>query len=109
MVSVTSLNAVSMVCGNAGCGPNFNPFDISRTLTPTISVIDSGIGIPLEHQQRVFERFIELIKQNQSSLVELDWGASNSRAHMYENNNATVILISEEGKGSNFTIKWNKK
>lgn len=28
--------AVSMVCGNAGSGPSFNPFDITRTLTSTM-------------------------------------------------------------------------
>ena len=28
--------AVSMVCGNAGSGPTFNPFDITRTLTSTM-------------------------------------------------------------------------
>lgn len=28
--------AVTMVCGNAGSGPNFNPFDTTRTLTTTM-------------------------------------------------------------------------
>lgn len=28
--------AISMVCGNAGSGPSFNPFDITRTLTSTM-------------------------------------------------------------------------
>jgi PAS domain S-box-containing protein len=69
-----------------------------------ISVKDSGIGIPLDKQKSVFERFIQvdksLSRQNGGSGIGLSLVKS-----LVEMHNGTISLVSEEGKGSEFIIE----
>lgn len=74
----------------------------------TISVRDNGIGIPLEEQKRIFERFYRIDKNR--SVEGNGLGLSLAKAYI-EFHRGTIGLESETGKGSTFTISlplaWN--
>lgn len=68
-----------------------------------ISVKDTGIGIPINKQEAVFERFVQvdasLSREQEGSGIGLSMVKS-----LVEMHNGTIGLISEEGKGSEFII-----
>ena len=72
------------------------------------SVSDNGIGIPLNHQERVFELF-ETVNSNFSK-SSTGIGLNTVR-NLVEKLNGNIFLCSEEGKGStfSFTVKKTKK
>lgn len=75
----------------------------------TISVKDSGIGIPLSEQNRVFERFYRVDKSHSKSIGGTGLGLSIVKhAAMYHN--AQINLESVEGKGTciSVTFKTNE-
>lgn len=68
-----------------------------------LSVKDTGIGIPKEHQERVFERFYRVDK----SRSKLSGGTGLGLAivkHIVAQHGATLTLDSEAGKGTEITI-----
>jgi len=67
------------------------------------SVIDTGIGIPLKNQARIFERFYRVDKGRSRSIGGTGLGLSIVK-HLAELQNAEVKLSSEENKGSSFSI-----
>ncbi len=73
-----------------------------------ISVRDTGIGIPQVHQSRIFERFYRVDKSHSKATGGTGLGLSIVR-HGLLFHNATVKLISEVGKGSEFIISFPKK
>ena len=68
-----------------------------------IEVIDTGIGIAPEHQQRVFERFYRVDKARSSDLGGTGLGLAIVKhlTHAFE---GTVTLQSKIGRGSTFTV-----
>ncbi|WP_276167315.1 hybrid sensor histidine kinase/response regulator transcription factor [Zobellia alginiliquefaciens] len=67
-----------------------------------LEVIDNGSGIPQKYQEKVFERFYQLDEnpnKGYSSGIGLSLISELVKLH-----NGTIDLISEEGKGSHFTI-----
>jgi signal transduction histidine kinase len=68
-----------------------------------ISVKDTGIGIPKNKQEVIFERFVQvdasLSKEQEGSGIGLSMVKS-----LVEMHNGTIRLISEEGMGSEFII-----
>ena len=68
-----------------------------------LSVEDSGIGIPLKKQGRIFERFYRVDKARSRELGGTGLGLSIVK-HLVSNMNGTVDVKSEEGKGSTFFI-----
>lgn len=68
-----------------------------------IEVIDTGIGIAPEHQQRVFERFYRVDKARSSDLGGTGLGLAIVKhlTHAFE---GTVTLSSKAGRGSTFTV-----
>lgn len=71
----------------------------------TISVCDTGIGIPKNEQERVFERFYRVDKSRSKELGGTGLGLSIVK-HAAKYHNATINLSSKEGEGSTFTVTF---
>ena len=67
------------------------------------TVKDTGIGIPEEEHDRIFERFYRVDKSRSKALGGTGLGLSIVK-HAAKYHNATILLDSEEGKGSTFTV-----
>ena len=72
---------------------------------PILSVKDTGIGIPSEHQDRVFERFYRVDKSRSRETGGTGLGLAIVK-HIAEIHSAEVVLESEVGKGTTITIKF---
>ena len=73
-----------------------------NTLETTIAVIDSGIGIPMKEQKNIFNRYFRA--ENATLTQGTGIGLNIAKSHI-ENLGGTIIFLSEENKGSTFTIK----
>lgn len=69
------------------------------------SVKDTGIGIPLNEQERVFERFYRVDKGRSRAIGGTGLGLSIVK-HLAELQQAEVWLQSEPNKGSCFSVKF---
>ncbi|MFW6287810.1 MAG: ATP-binding protein [bacterium] len=72
-----------------------------------IEVIDNGIGIPLEEQDRIFERFYRIDRARSSSGGGTGIGLSIVK-HALKNHNSNIELESLPGKGSVFRFYLEK-
>lgn len=80
--------------------------DVTLTQTPTqvmIQVKDNGIGIPLEAQPRIFERFYRVDKGRSKKVGGTGLGLAIVK-HIVNNYNGKIELTSAEGIGSRFKI-----
>lgn len=66
-------------------------------------VRDTGIGIPKEHQERIFERFYRVDKSRSKSTGGTGLGLAIVK-HIIAIHNAQIQLESEEGKGTTITV-----
>ena len=73
--------------------------------TPFIKVIDTGIGIPLSHQNRVFERFDRVDKSHSKEIGGTGLGLSIVK-HAAAYHGATVTLKSEVDIGTEITVSF---
>lgn len=73
-----------------------------------LRVEDSGIGIPPEHQSRIFERFYRVDKSHSKELGGTGLGLSIVK-HSANIHNAAIELSSEQGKGTVVTVRFPKK
>lgn len=71
-----------------------------------VQVADQGIGIPKQHQGRVFERFYRVDKSHSKKTGGTGLGLSIVK-HAALYHNAEVSLESEENKGTTVTVKFN--
>ena len=69
----------------------------------SIAVIDQGIGIAAKDHQRIFERFFRVDRARSRTTGGVGLGLSIVR-HVVSNHGGTVSVVSEEGRGSTFTI-----
>ena len=69
-----------------------------------VSVADSGIGIPEESIDRIFERFYRVDKGRSKKMGGTGLGLSIVK-HIVEYYSGSIRLESEPGKGSCFTIE----
>ncbi len=69
-----------------------------------ITVTDSGIGIPRQDRQRVFERFYRVDQSRASSTGGTGLGLAIVK-HVASNHGGAVTVWSEEGVGSTFTLR----
>ena len=75
---------------------------------PAFFVRDTGIGIPKEHLDRVFERFYRVDKSHSRKIGGTGLGLSIVK-HGAAVHNATVTLKSKEGEGTTVTVVFNSK
>ncbi len=68
-----------------------------------ISVADTGIGIPADQQQRIFERFYRVDSARSREVGGTGLGLSIAR-HLAEAHGGRIEVQSEVGKGSTFTL-----
>uniref|UniRef100_UPI003FED8C9F sensor histidine kinase n=1 Tax=Ruminococcus sp. TaxID=41978 RepID=UPI003FED8C9F len=68
-----------------------------------LSVADTGIGIPLKHQKRVFERFYRVDKSRSKETGGTGLGLAIVK-HIAERHDGTITLKSNEN-GTVFTFK----
>ena len=76
-----------------------------RLNTAVLIVKDTGIGIPKEHQERIFERFYRVDKSRSKSTGGTGLGLAIVK-HILIKLNATIVLESEEGKGTEITVTF---
>ncbi len=74
----------------------------------TLTVRDTGIGIPIEHRERIFERFYRVDKSHSKSVGGTGLGLSLVK-HAALILNAKVELESEVGKGTEVTVYFPAK
>ena len=103
--------AVYNVCDNA-IKYNRNDGSVSIFLTQTaheiqIVVKDTGVGIPKEDQDRVFERFYRVDKSHSKEIGGTGLGLSIVK-HVVSTLNGSIVLRSEEGSGTEITMKFLK-
>ncbi len=72
-----------------------------------VIVKDSGIGIPLEEQDRIFERFYRVEKSRNRDMGGTGLGLSIVK-HAVAVHEGNITLSSEEGKGTKITIVFPK-
>ena len=103
--------AVYNVCDNA-IKYNRNDGSVSVFLTQTaqeiqIVVKDTGVGIPKEDQDRVFERFYRVDKSHSKEIGGTGLGLSIVKL-AFGSLKGSVILRSEEGNGTEICMKFPK-
>lgn len=76
-----------------------------RLNTAVLTVRDTGIGIPKEHQERIFERFYRVDKSRSKSTGGTGLGLAIVK-HILIKLNAEIALESEEGKGTEITVTF---
>ncbi len=70
-----------------------------------LTVADTGIGIPPEHQSRVFERFYRVDKSHSKAIGGTGLGLSIVK-HAAAELGASIDLQSEVGKGTTVTVRF---
>ena len=82
--------------------------ELSVTNTPegaVLTVDDTGIGIPVAHQERIFERFYRVDKSHSKAMGGTGLGLSIVK-HAVAYHNAEISLESTPGKGTTITIQF---
>ena len=69
-----------------------------------IVVEDTGVGIPKEAQNRVFERFFRVDQGRSKKMGGTGLGLSIVK-HIVNYYNGTIELMSRENEGTRFTVK----
>jgi two-component system phosphate regulon sensor histidine kinase PhoR len=73
-----------------------------------LTVADTGIGIPAEHQERIFERFYRVDKSHSKEIGGTGLGLSIVK-HAARLHNASIELQSEPGRGTTITVTFPAK
>lgn len=71
-----------------------------------LSVTDQGIGIPLEYQDRVFERFFRVDKSHSKASGGTGLGLAIVK-HVVTYHNGSISMKSEPGKGTKITMVFS--
>lgn len=72
---------------------------------PVLIVSDDGIGIPKEHQERIFERFYRVDKSRSKETGGTGLGLAIVK-HIVALHDATISLNSEVGKGTTIRVEF---
>ena len=69
----------------------------------SVSVSDTGIGIPPEYTERIFERFFRVDKSHSKKVDGTGLGLSIVK-HIARQNGIEITVKSKLGEGSTFTV-----
>jgi PAS domain S-box-containing protein len=86
--------------------PKANKVDIHVTSSEnavTVSVRDYGVGIPKEHQSKIFDRFYRVSDERMKAFPGLGMGLYISY-EIVERHGGEIWVASEEGEGSTFAV-----
>ena len=72
----------------------------------TFCVVDTGIGIPLEHQERIFERFYRVDKSRSKALGGTGLGLAIVK-HICTLTEGKINLESKPDVGTKITVEWD--
>lgn len=78
-----------------------------KEIEAAITIEDTGIGIPVEHQSRIFERFYRVDKSHSKKSGGTGLGLSIVK-HAVGYHHGNINLTSEEGKGTKIEIWFPK-
>ena len=81
--------------------------EIDETGNVELVVKDNGIGIPKEHQERIFERFYRVDKSRSKSTGGTGLGLAIVK-HIVSQHRAEMTLESESGAGTTIRILFKK-
>lgn len=83
--------------------------DVSKTMDNKVKLIvkDTGIGIPKEHQARIFERFYRVDKSRSKETGGTGLGLAIVK-HILTQHGASLTLDSDEGKGTCITVVFDE-
>jgi len=70
----------------------------------TVEVADSGIGIPADSIEHIYERFYRVDKSHSKEIEGTGLGLSITRSAILMHR-GTIKVVSEEGEGTTFTVK----
>lgn len=70
----------------------------------TVEVADSGIGIPEDSTEHIYERFYRVDKSHSREIEGTGLGLSITRSAVLMHR-GTIKVVSEEGEGTTFTVK----
>jgi two-component system sensor histidine kinase SenX3 len=102
------VTALSNLLDNAvSYSPSGSPVSVSRRLKngfAEIAVTDRGLGIALEHQEQVFERFFRIDQARSRSTGGTGLGLAIVK-HVAANHGGDVALWSRPATGSTFTLR----
>lgn len=80
--------------------------EVSPRDEKTVLVVrDTGIGIPKEHQESIFERFYRVDKSRSKSTGGTGLGLAIVK-HIVAKHNASIELVSEVGEGTTITVTF---
>lgn len=85
--------------------------NVTVTVTPlekgaSVSVKDTGIGIPKKYQERIFERFFRVDKSRSKATGGTGLGLAIVK-HITQLHDAKLEISSEEGKGTEIIVTFN--
>ncbi|MGI9554265.1 MAG: sensor histidine kinase [Thermodesulfobacteriota bacterium] len=86
------------------CGGEVKIKTYSNANNVVIKITDTGLGIPKEQQDRIFERFYRVDKNRSREIGGTGLGLSIVK-HIVLVHGGNIDLVSEEEKGSEFTIE----
>ncbi len=102
-IKFTSAGSITLEISRPEKGTKFNSVKLNDSNTVGISVIDTGIGIPAEKQDLIFEAFKQADGSTSRKYGGTGLGLSISR-ELAKLLGGEIQLKSEAGKGSKFTI-----
>jgi signal transduction histidine kinase len=103
-IKFTERGEVSIEAGQDGAGGSSNGADAADGLAPVIRVRDTGMGIPAEMQQTIFDEFVQLHNRERDRNKGTGLGLTICK-RLVDAMGGELSVQSEPGAGSTFVVK----